>query len=163
MSIFIIIGGVGLIVLSFGILFDGVFDVLDDTIVPALGVGLTVFGASGLISSSLTGSTVSNTHVFLTSFIFSTVLTLIFVFSWKFIKRRNNSENLVEIGLNSILGTTGEVIRWGENGGEAIFKYLGGSTKVDIITENESLSFGDKVRAVKEVDKKFIVKKIEKE
>lgn len=159
---FIIIGLTGLVILLIGILFDGVFDFLDDSVIPALGVAFTVFGASGLISLSVTDET-SKTHIFLTSLIFSALLTIIFVLVWKAVKKRNSSEMLEEITIKSILGTKGEVIRWSNsnNGGEAIFTYLGGNTVIDITTEdNTDLNFGDVVRAVKQVDNKFIVEKV---
>lgn len=166
MTIFIVAAVVGIVLMLFGIIFDGLFDSVDDTVVPAAGVALMIFGASGLISNSLFDSSSNPADVykkaFFLSFIISLVCTIIFVVLWKIIKRKNSSENIEEIELNSIIGTLGNVIRWGENGGEAIFSYLGSNAKINIITEdNKPLAFGDVVVAIEQVDDEFLVEKID--
>lgn len=162
MNIFIICGIVGLAVLALGIIFDGVFDFLDDTIVPAVGVALTVFGSAGLISTAIVGTPSTNAgiygSVFITALIFSVVLTVLFIIGWKLLKKYNSSDNLVEVDIDSILGSTGEILFWGENGGEALFEYLGGNSKINVISKNgESFKFGDNVVAVDKSGDNFIV------
>ena len=169
MGIFIACSGVGLLLLALGIFFDGIFDVIDDSFVPAIGVAVASFGATGLIYNGFLavdsfGFTLT---IFLVSLIVSTLTTIMFIIFWKWMRKNNSASEIVEVSIDSIIGTEGRVIRWGNNNGEALFRYLGARKKINILTEdNNSLEVNDKVVALRrdtsnEENDVFYVAKVE--